>query len=340
MLKHAWPIGLLTVMLVLDITGCITAPVSRQPMPVTPDEQRALAIIQSLTQPAMQGRGLGTQGLQLARNTLASEMKGLGLKPMMAAEGMTAYFQPFDAQLTPDVTLSGDNLIGLIPGQGDLANQYLVIGAHYDHLGLGPHAVNDPEQGREVRPGADDNASGVAAVLLLAKCLSESLPARLEARRSVLVILFSGEEHRCLGSRHWIEHRHELGIAPDAIIAMLNFDMVGRMRSDRVYVFGTAMQIDWLALMEPMASELKLKLIDRIHALGVSPQRTGPSDHAPFIQAGIPAIQFYTGIHEDYHRVSDTGEKINLSGIARLVELAHRLAMRLATDPSLSPSAK
>lgn len=291
------------------------------------DASQVRQTIDRLTQPHMQGRGLGTEGLAIARTHLAGELRRMNLA-CVAAEHED-YLQAFS------VLPSGHqahNLIGLLPGRGNLSREYLVIAAHYDHLGLGPHAVNDPEEGLAIRSGADDNASGVAAVLLLTRRLAEN-PLPAPHCRNLLVILFSGEEHRCLGSRYFIEHLPELGISRESIVAMLNFDMVGRMRNDRVYVFGTDFQMDWSGRISPIARSMGIEPVYRLRSSDLPGQPAGPSDHAPFVAAGIPAIQFYTGIHEDYHRVTDTAEKIQVSGIVRLVNLSESLVRSLRIDP-------
>jgi hypothetical protein len=194
-----------------------------------------------------------------------------------------------------------------------------VIGAHFDHLGRSTAGSLDPEARDVIRNGADDNASGTAAVLELARRF-----AARPARRSIVVANFSGEELGLLGSQWFVEHSP---VPLDSTVAMLNFDMVGRLRNDRLIVYGTGTARELPALLDSANVEPKLKL-DRM-ADGF-----GPSDHSSFYAKGIPVLHFFTDLHEDYHRATDDVWKIDALGEARVVALAERVARAIADRPS------
>jgi len=217
------------------------------------------------------------------------------------------------------------NLIALLPGTDPaLAGEALVLGAHYDHLG---------SDGDRIYAGADDNASGTALVLALARALAASggLP------RTVVLVLFSGEELGLLGSRHYAAHP---AVPMARTAAMLNFDMVGRLGGGPLRLGGVASGSGLREAVEEAARALPAPRL----ALDVQPNPHGPSDHASFYAAGVPVLFFHTGSHADYHEPSDTAEKIDADGIARISALALGLVERLGGAPrpayvQLSPPA-
>jgi hypothetical protein len=187
-----------------------------------------------------------------------------------------------------------------------LASEAVVLGAHYDHLG---------RSGDAVHAGADDNASGTAVVLGLARALAAAggLP------RTVVVALFSGEEIGLLGSAHYVRQP----VVPiDRTAAMLNFDMVGRMRQGRLNVGGVESAATLRALVAEAAQRDRLDV-----ALRDSPY--GPSDHSSFYAAGVPVLFFHTGIHDDYHTPGDTADKLNVAGMADVARAALRIVEQL-----------
>src|SRR5205823_497308 len=185
----------------------------------------------------------------------------------------------------------------------------VVLGAHYDHLG---------RSGGVVHPGADDNASGTAVVLGLARAFARAGG----APRTLVFALFAGEEIGLLGSAHYAQHPT---VPVDRTIAMLNFDMVGRLRDRKLYVGGVESGVGLRALVSAAANAEKLEL-----DLGESP--FAPSDHASFYTAGVPVLFFHTGGHDDYHRPGDTADKINAAGMAEVATVGARIAERLAAD--------
>jgi hypothetical protein len=194
-----------------------------------------------------------------------------------------------------------------------------VIGAHFDHLGRSTEGALDPEDKTGVRKGADDNASGTAAVLELARILAKNPP-----RRSVIFANFSGEENGLLGSQYFIEHSP---VPVDSIAAMLNFDMVGRLRDDKVLVFGVATATELPAILDSANAATKLRLT-------VQGDGYGPSDHSSFYAKNLPVLHFFTDLHDDYHRASDVVSKINAAGEARVIVLAERVARTIADRPN------
>jgi hypothetical protein len=201
-----------------------------------------------------------------------------------------------------------DNVIGLLPGTDPaLAGEAVVIGAHYDHLGLVKGAVY---------PGADDNASGTAMVLGLARAFA----AAGGAPRTMIFALFSGEELGLLGSGYYVAHP---AVPLDRTVAMVNFDMVGRMRESRVSVSGIESAAGLRTLVTTAVSGAGL-------AMNLRDSPYGPSDHARFYTAGVPVLFFSTERHDDYHRTTDTADHINAPGMARIASVAMRLIEDLA----------
>src|ERR1041384_5406372 len=212
------------------------------------------------------------------------------------------------------------NVIGILPGTDPkLRQQAIVIGAHYDHLGLGREHSLAPDQSGAIHPGADDNASGVAGVIALARAF-----ARSGSRRTLVFAAFSGEEMGLLGSAAYVKNPPR---PLETTFAMINMDMIGRLRDGRVYILG----VDSAAEFRPLVAEA---LAGSALQPSYSGDAYGPSDHTSFYAAGIPVLMFFTGAHEDYHRPSDTAEKIEPEGLEKVTRLVFRTAQRLAGRPA------
>ena len=209
-----------------------------------------------------------------------------------------------------------DNVVALLPGaEPALKNENIVIGAHYDHLGFGYFGARDGAAAGTIHPGADDNASGTAVLLELARRLAQ-LP--LKPSRTIVFVAFSGEELGLFGSRHFVN-----GIPSIASTkAMLNLDMVGRMRGNRVTVFGTRSSENFSKWVTTAAHQLGLEVRES--------DDVGRSDHQSFYNKKIPVLHFFTGIHEDYHRATDSWDKLNLDGMAQVGDLALITALQIA----------
>jgi hypothetical protein len=205
------------------------------------------------------------------------------------------------------------NVIGVLEGEGPLADETIVIGAHYDHVGLGGDGSLAPNS-KEIHNGADDNASGTAALVELARRFA----ARPEkpARRLVF-IAFTGEERGLLGSAHYVKQP----LFPlETTVAMFNMDMVGRLDEDKLTVFGVGTSPRWEPLLDQCAEPAGLTLVKK-------PEGFGPSDHSSFYAREIPVLHLFTGTHDDYHRPTDDWEKINVDGMRRIVDFLERVVL-------------
>jgi len=304
----------------LLVAAALAAPGPAQDT-LSPAARRVLADVRYLAADAREGRGVGTRGLVDAGDYVARAFRRARLDP--AAGG--SFFQPFtiaaDAPAVMHSRLAGAetrNVVAVLPGRDPARRgEVVVVGAHYDHLGLGGFGALDPDSTGRVHNGADDNASGVAAVLEIARRLGRRRPAR-----SVVFIAFSGEELGDLGSSYYV--KHPLVEPIDSIYAMVNFDMVGRLRDDRLLALGAASAREFPALLD------SLNAAAGHFDLRASGDGWGPSDHASFFAAKRPVLHFFTDLHEDYHRTSDDWEKINATGLARVAEFASELVWALA----------
>ncbi len=207
-----------------------------------------------------------------------------------------------------DEIKSGSNICGFLPGKFKRA---VLLGAHYDHLGVGQESSSSLDKyTSDIHHGADDNASGVSLVMELSKALFKM---RNKNYTSVFAF-FSGEELGLLGSKHFLNHQEKYEFSIDSLNYMLNFDMVGRLKSteNNLLISGTGTSVAWDSI-------LSLSTISGI-SIKKSESGIGPSDHTSFYFKGIPALHYFTGPHSDYHKPSDTYEKINYSGIAKIGE--------------------
>jgi hypothetical protein len=219
------------------------------------------------------------------------------------------------------------NVVGLIPGTDPvLANEYIVLGAHYDHLGYGGDSSMDPQGTGKIHPGADDNASGVQAVLHIA----QKIQAAGGNRRSLFIVFFSAEEVGLLGSKNFTE---ALPIPENAkVVAMLNLDMVGRLNNNRLSVLALRSSADFPALVDDVNKEHGFEIVRGDSGFG-------SSDHASFLQIQVPCLFFTTGTHPDYHRPSDTADKINVDGLERVENFVSALWKRIDSEsaPEFDP---
>jgi Tol biopolymer transport system component/Iap family predicted aminopeptidase len=223
-----------------------------------------------------------------------------------------------DVTLTPETSRTFD-VVARFPARSDgRLPGVVVVGAHYDHLGYGGHDSLAPGE-HVVHPGADDNASGTAALLEVGRLLS----AKPALRRDVVLVAFSGEEMGVLGSTWFVKHAPP-NVAPPDIVAMLNMDMVGRLRDDTLQVFGTETATEWPDLLGPACDRAR---VDCLHAAGGG---FGASDHSPFYGAGVPVLHFFSGVHGDYHKPSDTADKLNAAGMSQTARLVADLASTVA----------
>ncbi len=255
-----------------------------------------------LSAPEREGRGVGTKGLDAAAEYIATAFKAAGLEP--GGDGGT-YFQSFSSPRSPSgepVTLR--NVIGVLPGtKAEWKGQSALLAAHYDHLGLGWPDVHKGDEGR-LHPGADDNASGVAVMIELAKALA----AQEKPQRTIVFAAFSGEEEGLLGSRFYAEHPP---FPLEKTIGVINLDTVGRLFDKKVSVIATGSAAEWQHIFRGagFVTGVEPRLI---------PEGLESSDQKSFIDRGVPAVQLFTDPDADYHRPGDTADKVDGAGLVKV----------------------
>ncbi len=211
------------------------------------------------------------------------------------------------------------NIYGYIEGTDpSLKNEYVVIGAHYDHLGFGGPTSRSRSKKQLIHNGADDNASGVAGIIELTRYFKAN-----PTKRSIIVVAFTAEEMGLLGSAHFVKN---LPVPKEKIIAMINFDMIGRMKDDFT-IFGYSSAKNFEQLIDSITSLHSVKVAKASDAYG-------PSDHSSFYAEKIPVMMIFTGVHEDYHTPEDDWNKINYDGMAKVIEYSSHIIKTLANNPN------
>mgnify|MGYP000373217078 FL=1 len=215
-------------------------------------------------------------------------------------------------------TIQIPNIIGMIPGNHDNhKNEYIVIGAHFDHLGFGGQSSGSlaPDE-RSIHNGADDNASGIAGVLEIAEKLKAN---QFELNRSILFMGYNAEEQGLLGSKYYVNNPT---VPLKNIITMINMDMIGRMSNNKITVGGTGTS---------SAFDLILNNIEKNHDLFFtkSPEGFGPSDHSSFYINDIPVLFFFTGAHNDYHKPSDDWAQINVESEKKILDMIYDIVIQI-----------
>jgi len=283
-------------------------------------EERMRQDMRTLSDDQLKGRGFGTPELDRAAEYIASEFRKAGLSP---AEGQGRSFlqqwRENNGGVGSGIALK--NVVGILPGTAPgLSHEQIVIGAHYDHLGFGWPRVHQGDAGK-IHPGANGNASGVALLLELARVLKEDQP----LKRSILFVAFTGKEVGLLGSAHLASQQQ--GLSRGRMSAMINLDSVGALRDNRIFALGAGSSREW----PPMLRRIG---VDAGVEIAAFPNTFGVSDHMSFINAGIPAIQIFTGVTADADRPSDTLEKIDLPGMVTVGRVAKALVNALANRPT------
>jgi peptidase M28-like protein/PDZ domain-containing protein len=264
--------------------------------------------VEVLADDSFEGREAGSRGGHAAGMYLARYLEQHKLKP----GGTAGYFQTFNGNCR--------NVLGVLAGSDPaLKQQYAVVSAHYDHVGYGNRRNSNGPTGY-IHNGADDNASGVSAVLEAARAMGMLAE---PPKRSILFALWDSEENGLNGSKYWLANPT---IPLGRITAAINLDMVGRLRHDRLIVYGTR------------TSQSLRRLICEANRgcdllLDFDWEMKDDSDHHPFFVAGIPVLMFHTGLHEDYHRPSDDAVKINAEGMQRIDRLLFNAIVSLAEEP-------
>ncbi len=280
------------------------------------------AHIQILSSDSLEGRGTGTAGEKLALHYIQSQWKKWGIQPKGDANGYSQKFTFKSGVHGTGAEGSAYNVVGYIDNK---ALYTVVIGAHYDHLGLGNQGSSlDANPQDKIHNGADDNASGVAGVLELARYFQTN---KVKESTNFLFICFSGEELGLYGSKFYTEHPT---IPLEKITYMINMDMVGRLdpATKSVAVSGTGTSPVW----EPYLKSLSGKPL----AIKTDSAGVGPSDHTSFYLKNIPVLHFFTGSHSDYHKPSDDAEKINADGEKEILALIIRLTEKLNGQQKLT----
>ena len=289
------------------------------PGPVTSGLSLPLSAVRYLADDGLKGRLAGSDGERCAGEFIAREFARLGLKP--GGENGT-FFQSLDlaSVLNPHAPGgTGRNVIATLEGSDpELKGEWVVVGAHYDHLGEGgtPNSLAPGE--RAIHNGADDNASGVATVLWVA----ERLASGARPARSVAFIAFTGEESGLLGSAYYVNHPAS---GADPIVAMINLDMVGRLHGGTLLVYGVGTAVEWTALLEPAAARAGV-------AIATKGDGYGPSDHTSFYLKDVPVLHFFTNTHGDYHKPSDDWEKIDSKGLTAVATIVGDVAAAAANS--------
>ncbi|MBL8979906.1 MAG: M28 family peptidase [Gemmatimonadetes bacterium] len=294
---------------------CLALPAAAQS---TADAVALLNDVRYLSDDRLGGRLIGASGADSAAEYLARRFRQAGLRP-----SPSGWFQPFT--VAPDAPAAahtgiggavGKNVVGVLPGRDPaLRNEIVVVGAHYDHLGPGTFGALDPDSAGRVHNGADDNASGTSALIHIARKLASAPPAR-----TVVFLAFSGEEEGLLGSDYYVKNPL---FSLARTYAMVNMDMVGRLRDNRLLVYGTATAQEFPALLD------SLNTLARFDLRG-SGDGWGRSDQSSFYGAGKPVLHLFTDLHEDYHRTTDDWEKINADGLAQVADFTAEIVRALA----------
>ena len=273
--------------------------------------ERMMDTIKFLSSAELKGRGSGTEEIERAAEYIANKFSGAGLVP--AGEINESYFQTWKEKDGP----VRKNIIGVIPGnKPDWSSQSLIIGAHYDHLGKGCKNLKE-SKGDTFCPGADDNASGIAVLIELARVLGKNI----KPERNIVFIAFAGEEVGRKGSKYYVENYSHFPIKQS--IGMLNLDTVGRLNKNKLLVIGAGSAKEWEHILRGAGyiADINIETVK---------EELDSSDQKSFHEAGIPAIQFFTGPHTDYHKPTDTADKINADGLVKVASAAKEIIEYLA----------
>lgn len=275
-------------------------------------EQRMMDHLKYLASDEMKGRGPGTPELDVAADYIAGKFKEVGLEPMGGS-----YFQQFTHTFPDKGVMQMKNVVAMIRGTDPkLKDSPVVISAHYDHLGMGWPDVHKGNEGK-IHPGADDNASGVSILLEVARSMAKTA----QPKRSIIFVAFTGEEAGLIGSRYFVSQAKNH--FPGTLMANVNLDTDGSLFDKKL-----------LVLNGNSAKEWKFVFMGTDYTTGVKSeviqQELDASDQVAFIEKGIPAVQLFTGATENYHKPSDTWEKIDGKGLVKVAAVAKEVAEYLA----------
>lgn len=286
------------------------------------DVKRLRQHIKTLSDDSFQGRATGSEGERSASAYITSAFKKINLKPSGDNQTFLQSF-PFRHGVHGEGEVdTATNVVGYLDNQ---AANTIIIGAHYDHLGMnGQNSSLDANPQNKIHNGADDNASGVAGVLELARYFSTN---NEKEKNNFLFLCFSGEELGLLGSKYFADHSP---VDLNTVNFMINMDMIGRLdpQTKTVIVHGTGTSPVWEPLLKKLENDnLKVK---------TDSSGTGPSDHTSFYLKNLPVLHFFTGAHSDYHKPSDDWEKINFEGEVSVLKLIAGVIENLDSEPKLA----
>jgi hypothetical protein len=281
-------------------------------LPSAYSEERMMEAVRHLSGDGLKGREIGTPEIDKAADYIALMFKEAGLMP---GGDHGSYFQQWDM---PHGKKGMKNVIAVIAGKKPgFDHESVVIAAHYDHLGLGMSVGRSEDRGK-VHPGADDNASGVSVLLELARVLKGSL----NPDRNIVFAAFTGEEEGKLGSMYYV--RHEKRYPVGQCIGMVNLDTVGRLGGKKLLVLGAGSAAEWVHILRGAG------FVTGIDIETVS-EELDSSDQKSFQDAGVPAVQLFSGPHLDYHRPTDTADKIDAAGLVKVASVAKEVIEYLAS---------
>ncbi len=288
-------------------------------LPAVFDPAALRAHVEWLAAPEREGRGIGTAGLAAAADYIAQRFAQAGLQP----GGNGGWFQEFSVDLgNRRRSHVARNVIGILPGTDpDFVGESVIVAAHYDHLGRDGRGVRVAELG-QVHPGADDNASGVAVLLELARAMA----AERRPPRTVVFAAFAGEEEGLQGSRHFVANP-PAGLPLAGMRAVLNLDTVGRLGTNELTVLATGTATEWVHVFRGVAFTTGVPIRSIAGA-------AESSDQLSFIERGIPGVQLFTQAHLDYHRPSDTPDKIDVDGLIKVARVSQETLGYLVQRPA------
>ena len=287
--------------------------------------------VEYLASQQLGGRYPGTAGDTLASEFITGKLRQLKLKPVVKGKKDRAFYHDFTYGKTKEEERTTHNIIAVLPGKDKrLKHEYIVVGSHYDHLGLGgKNSGSRRPDTLGVHPGADDNASGDAVVLQLARYFKKA-----GSPRSIIFAFFGAEEQGLIGSKQFLEwmkqnddKRINLPADRKGIVAMVNLDMVGRMRDNAMSVSGTGTSSTFKTMVEQTAEQTNV-------SVSCTPDGYGPSDHASFVAADIPVLFLTTGGHMEYHTPDDIPPTLNYDGMQQVLDFSKSLITRIANMPT------
>ena len=285
--------------------------------------------VEFLASQQLGGRYPGTAGDTLASEYIVGKLRGLKLKPVVKGKKKKGYFHDFTYGKTEQ--RQTHNILAVLRGNDkQLRNEFIVVGSHYDHLGMGGQGSGSRRPDTlGVHPGADDNASGDAVVLELARHFKKT-----GSPRSIIFAFFGAEEQGLVGSKFFLDwmkkadsKRINLPADKKGIVAMVNLDMVGRMRGGSMSVSGTGTSSGFKPMVEQVAKQTGVNV-------ACIPDGYGPSDQASFVAQEIPVLFLTTGGHMEYHTPADVPFTLNYDGMQQTLEFSQELIARLASLPT------